>query len=396
MRKPTTDPKTGKLKWPKLGYGGGSWEWDEARQECVLRFMVGAGRTKVRSAVSCADAINKRDARLKQVEANQALLGQLRNGNATVNQLVAAWLEFHVGKQKPTTRDLYFYCQRIVLAQPLGAMVAREVTRGDVQTMFVSLTPVPYGESTLKKVRSVLGRAFEFGKDYGFNTENPAKGAGFGGKARKPRDETPHLDADQYPVMAEYLINNESTVNTALLMGLLCGLRPGEILALQWDVIDFKAGTLTVKRGMQRSESGRVRTIVDEVKTDGTRQNNSRRTIKMPPQAIDALRRMYVDRDISRKVVFTYSADGKPLRFEGLRWHCEKACVAIGTHQVSPHGLRHSCGSMMLHLGNTPDYCARYLGHSLSVFLETYRHDMTDVVIDPSDALGDFLAKRVQ
>jgi integrase len=393
MRKPATDPKTGKLKWPKLERGMGSWEWDEARQECVLRFMVNGNRTKVRSGVSTTEAIAKRDARMRQVEADNAAMVRLRNGRATVNQVVAKWLEFHIGAQKPTTRDLYVYCQRIIAAHPLGQMVASEVTKGDVQNMFVSLTPVPYGVSTLKKVRSVLGRAFEFGKDYGFNTENPALGAGFGGKARKPRDETPHLNAEQYPRMAAYLLDNPSPSNTALLVTLLCGLRPGEVLGMQWDVIDWQAGTLTVKRGMQRSQNGRVQTIVDEVKTSGTRQNNSKRTIKMPPQAVEALRRLYVERDISRKVVFN-RPDGKPLRFDGLRWHCEKACVAVGVHQVSPHGLRHSCGSMMLHLGNTPDYCARYLGHSLAVFLETYRHDMTDVVIDPSDALGDFLAKH--
>jgi integrase len=355
MRKPATDPKTGKLKWPKLERGMGSWEWDEARQECVLRFMVNGNRTKVRSGVSTTEAIAKRDARMRQVEADNAAMVRLRNGRATVNQVVAKWLEFHIGAQKPTTRDLYVYCQRIIAAHPLGQMVASE--------------------------------------DYGFNTENPALGAGFGGKARKPRDETPHLNAEQYPRMAAYLLDNPSPSNTALLVTLLCGLRPGEVLGMQWDVIDWQAGTLTVKRGMQRSQNGRVQTIVDEVKTSGTRQNNSKRTIKMPPQAVEALRRLYVERDISRKVVFN-RPDGKPLRFDGLRWHCEKACVAVGVHQVSPHGLRHSCGSMMLHLGNTPDYCARYLGHSLAVFLETYRHDMTDVVIDPSDALGDFLAKH--
>ena len=367
MRKPT--------KWPDLGYGGGSWEWDEFHKSVVLRFMIDGKRVKVRSGVSTADAIAKRDARRGDAVADAERHTRLINGDLTVAELMGAWLthrfgtseaEVYRGTKAPGTQDKYRRSAKLVAAQPLGAMRASDVNLGKVDAMLVGMANT-YGTSVLKSVRSHLAMAFDYGIRNGYAAVNPARGAEMPEWARGPK-EVKWLDAQQFPVMRRYLVEHESPANTALLVGLLTGLRPGEVLALQWDAVDFKEGTLEVKRNMQRSKNGRARTVVDGAKTV-----KSLRIVEMTPDLTTALRRLRQNRPFGSMFV---NGQGNPLNFFNLRRACWVACRAIGVAPITPHQLRHSNGSMLLDLGVKPTHVADHLGHGLDVLSNTYRHKM--------------------
>ena len=63
--------------------------------------------------------------------------------------------------------------------------------------------------------------------------------------------------------------------------GLMLGLRPGELLGLAWDNIDFDNGVLRVTQALKR-ERGEL--IIGEQKTA-----SSRRALLMPTPVIEAL-----------------------------------------------------------------------------------------------------------
>ena len=63
------------------------------------------------------------------------------------------------------------------------------------------------------------------------------------------------------------------------------GFRPGELLALRWEDVDFKAGTLTVSGTVKRTkERGLIR-------QEHPKSERSQRTVTAPKFAMDALRR---------------------------------------------------------------------------------------------------------
>ena len=64
-----------------------------------------------------------------------------------------------------------------------------------------------------------------------------------------------------------YLNANPSVTNTALLVMLITAMRPGEVLGLDWSNISLETGDVNVCQGVQRSEDGRVRTVVPILKT---------------------------------------------------------------------------------------------------------------------------------
>jgi integrase len=62
--------------------------------------------------------------------------------------------------------------------------------------------------------------------------------------------------------------------------GLLMGLRPGELLGLQWTAVDFRAERLRVHQSLKREHN---KLVVGEPKT-----LRSRRTLDMPGLVVDA------------------------------------------------------------------------------------------------------------
>jgi integrase len=205
------------------------------------------------------------------------------------------------------------------------------------------------------------------------------QGSEFGGGVRQPKDHV-WLDADEFPRMRAYLNGQDESVYVALSVILLCGLRPGEVLALRWDAVDFDTGRIKVFRNVQRSNGGRVYTLVDQVKT-----TNSLRTVEMPLDLSARLRKLHQERPFGPIFV---NGQNHALTFYNLRLHCKKACAAIGAGEVTPHGLRHSNGSYLLDIRVPPKDVAQHLGHTLAVFLKTYHHKMREVV-STAAALGD-------
>ena len=380
MRKPKVWP-------PKVAgwrRGSGSWLWDESRTLTPfgLQFWLGGERKRVWGE-STSTCINKRDELLAAVAAAQVEVDRLDHGDATVAELYEAWLTFHLGKRDPTTEDLYDRSRVVIMRDKIAGKVARTVTMGQVEDMMQQARRKdgkPYSASMLKKVRGHLGMAYDFGIRRGYATENPARGAEMPGNATQPAKPS-WLNAEQFVMMRDHLDANRSVPNVALLTMLLTGMRPGETLALMWDAVDWDRRDITVKRSVQQSNGGRVRTVVDFLKGHAP----PRLLHDVPVDLMTALRELHNDHPFS----FAFPDDtGKdPLRFEGLRWHCAKACVAAGVPVVSPHKLRHTLGSMMLEAGESPANIADHLGHSLEVFMETYGHPMRKVSV--ARLLGD-------
>jgi integrase len=67
----------------------------------------------------------------------------------------------------------------------------------------------------------------------------------------------------------------------------LCGLRPGELLGITWDDIGFEAGLIRVRHSLKALPGPDGRTVLrlPDLKTD-----RSRRTLKLPAKAAEALR----------------------------------------------------------------------------------------------------------
>jgi integrase len=119
------------------------------------------------------------------------------------------------------------------------------------------------------------------------------------------------------------------------------GLRVAELVDLRWDQVDFRSGTLHVRRVKQGTPS--VHPILgDELR---------------------ALRRLQREQVPKSPFVFT-SERGAPFTTAGFARMVERAGIEARLgFKVHPHMLRHACGYALANRGHDTRALQAYLGH---------------------------------
>ena len=173
---------------------------------------------------------------------------------------------------------------------------------------------------------------------------------------------------------------------------LLTGVRSEEARALTWEHVDLEAGTISVWRS--------VRAHGD------TKTNRSRRTLKLPEIAVEALRgqRQRQARERAEAgelwqeqgLVFTTSV-GTAYESHNLRRDFRRvtAVAGLGARWV-PKELRTSFVSMMSYQGVPVEEIARLAGHASSRTTEViYRRELRQVITTGAEVMDQiFRSKR--
>ena len=172
-------------------------------------------------------------------------------------------------------------------------------------------------------------------------------------------------------------------------VALALGLRQGEALGLRWDDIDLDNATIIVRKQLQRIE-GKLQ--LTEPKTE-----RSRRTIALPPFAVDALR-LHRIRQLQEKLiggdgwnewnlVFT-SATGTPLDASNLSGQYHRLLRKANLPRKRFHDLRHTCATLLLLQGEDLRVVMEVLGHSqITLTANTYQHVMQSMKRKAADRM---------
>jgi integrase len=128
---------------------------------------------------------------------------------------------------------------------------------------------------------------------------------------------------------------------TMILVAYRHGFRASELVDLQWNQIDFEAGTMAVRRAKKGSPS----------------------THPIRGDELRALRRLAREQDPKSPFVFT-SERGAPFTTAGFARMIERAGEVAGLDfKAHPHMLRHACGFALANKGHDTRALQAYLGH---------------------------------
>lgn len=137
----------------------------------------------------------------------------------------------------------------------------------------------------------------------------------------------------------------------------LGGCRLGEVLGLQVEDVDCKAGTIRVKRG-KGPRGGKPRLIY-------------------MPNALIAAMVSYLDhradRELATDRVFASRLDDTPIAEVTIRRLCRVITGKTGI-KVAPHLLRHTCATLLRQGGIADRLSMDQLGHSSLTILQRYSH----------------------
>lgn len=165
-------------------------------------------------------------------------------------------------------------------------------------------------------------------------------------------------------------------------IGLVLGLRIGEILGLRWEDIDFTMTTLTVRRSYTNGQIGPPKT-------------RRERTVKMPPRVWSALLRHRERQAPGTAWLFPGRYESRPLSYPPARLWLKRMVAKAEIRDLGSHALRHTAATVMLSNGVLPPNAAQQLGHANpGVTMGTY-WSPSDDDRNPSDAVVAWLSREI-
>lgn len=204
--------------------------------------------------------------------------------------------------------------------------------------------------TTVRKHMLILNRMLE---DI-LKHKNPAKDI----KVPQPDEYTPYVLTDD-----EFKLIHESVKDTRdepiVLLAAWCGLRRGEIFALEWEDIDFKKGTININKSRSITEEG--------FKDKTPKSKNGLRTIVMPEELAEVLKQYRNKKGKISGHLFEVRPDTYTNYFKSF----------IEKNNLPPirfHDLRHYHASWLYNQGIPDLYAAQRLGHDIHVLKGIYQH----------------------
>ena len=154
-----------------------------------------------------------------------------------------------------------------------------------------------------------------------------------------------------------------------------CGLRKGEVRALDWNDIDFNNNTLTIRKGLSDNVNGK-RYIITSPKT-----LKSNRILPLSKKFIDDLKALKesVMKYTNFKEDWFVFGNELPLGDDAIRRRKNNNCKLANVKQIRLHDFRHSCASLLISKGADIKMVAEFLGHTkIDETLNTYAHMFTN------------------
>jgi integrase len=366
--------------------GGGTVFWDEDRG-CYtgqLSHYDAAGnrkRPKVHAATKaeCWEKLDDLRAELKKT-------GSAAPRDLTVGDLINDLLVHPPADWKSplTLVNRRNYAARITMT--LGKVKVARLTVAQVERFLADAAAEGLSADMLRRLRSTLRLAIRRAERDGTATRNVAALAEI---PAAPRRQSRSMNLDQ--IRALLGLDLTTWWRAYLTCAVMCGLRPGELLGLRWEDVDFKAGVLRVRKCLKAlpdPATGKRVLVLEELKTE-----RSKRTIRMPGQVVAAVLALRKEQATARlKLGAAYDVRGLAIVFgdgagapkwpQDVRSHFQTLCGRAGIGKGrTPREQRHTFVSVLSDSGVDIEQIADAVGHvNSTVTKAVYRHQIADEI----------------
>ncbi len=293
-------------------------------------------------------------------------------GRLSVREYLDQWLAGVEQKLRPSTHRRYSDLMRKHVVPVVGNVKLDKLSPLQVQRLYADRLDAGLSPTTVHQIHNILHRSLKQAIRWGLLTRNPTE------SVDAPRPVNPECktwNAEQ--TAAVLAVAEDDDLEALWRLALMCGLRRGELLGLQWQDIDLAQRTLAVRRTLSRGKGGVW--VLGEPKTA-----RGRRSIALPASCIESLRR-HRTRQLEHRLklgdlwhdhgfVFT-NGTGGPLHVNSLVNRFRRLIISVGVPPIRFHDLRHTCATLHLAGSAHPKVVQELLGHSdVGITLNRYIH----------------------
>jgi integrase len=299
--------------------------------------------------------------------------------DTTVAQVVQAMLDSPPAEWRSPITLAVYTARAEYIKGAIGATKLVRLTPGQVDAMLHQMAANGTKRRTILITLSLLVRAIRRAERDGLVGRNVAALAEMPPAADRP---SKAMTLEQTGKLLALDLSPwwRALVTTAVTLGL----RPGELLGLQWDDVDLETGVLRVRAALKQTAPGR-----DGLQRGALKTDQSRRTLRIPAPARTALTALRRDQAADRLrrgefygssgLVFCDNA-GLPPWPQNVRSRFRSLCGQAGIGEDwQLHELRHTFVSQMSQAGVDVEVIADHVGHvNSNVTRGIYRHVLAD------------------
>lgn len=299
----------------------------------------------------------------------------------TVTEFVQLYIDSRTpGRPSDGTLANYRVQLKNYIAPFIGTMPVNDLTKQAIQRWHRQLMEYPVhggkrsglAPRTIRSVHTLLSAAFNEALNDGLIHRNPCRGAT---PPKAPRSNRKRLTAEETRLLLAATDTHER-IGLLFRLGLFTLMRPGELMALQWDDIDWKRNTIRVDA--TRTYDSQFRQILGErAKTE-----SSHRTIAVTDDVMARLR-AHRHKQIEHRLEYAElwhdhdyifcRKDGRMLGQRTLVNTLDRLCAQAGVPRITPHELRHTGASLMVENNEHLKVISERLGHSsIAVTADVY------------------------
>ena len=332
---------------------------------------------------------SEQEVKRKYLQARQKIEdAKFQKLNPTVREYSEKWLEMHSALIQSSTLKGYTLAVQNYIVKPLGDMYMSDVTADDIKLAMVAVSK--RSSATYDLVNMLFKSIFYSAQYSNLIRDNPA--AKINAKGGVPRKEKEVLTDAQAELLLDTI--RELPPYVFVMIGLYSGLRREEILGLKWDCVFLDVNTpyIAVRRAWHSDHNRPV--VTGQLKTPA-----ARRDIPIPQPLVDCLR-AEKEKSISEYVIA--DKNGEPLSYSQFKriWNyirirgtqermiykyvngqavkkkfkpepgqkCvnRESIVYCLDFKVTPHQLRHTYITNLIHAGVDPKTVQYLAGHENS------------------------------
>jgi integrase len=311
----------------------------------------------------------------------------------TVAQFFARWLEDTAKHRvRPSTFRRYEEFTRLRVVPTLGKLPLAKLTPQHLSHLYAAQLDGGLSPRTVEFLHRTVHAALKEAVQWGLIARNPAAAV----KAPRPKP-PPIRPLDQTQAAALLAAAEDDPLEALYVLAIMLGMRQGELLGLQWADVDWEAGRVQVRHTLQWRKGGEW--SLDEPKT-----GHSRRTIRLPATALQALRAHRARQAEQRLAVgpawddhdlVFCNALGRPIEPTNLLHRSFKRLLDRSKlSRIRFHDLRHTYATLALRSGVLVKVVSETLGHaSIALTLDTYSHVLPDMQDDAATRMERLLGR---
>ena len=307
---------------------------------------------------------------LKELEYKKADSIFIKNNGIPICELMRFLVERKL-QMNIISNQQYGRCMKIIKSieeNGIGKKDISETKSEDIQNFFNSLTH--YSNHYIEKFTNQFSQVFRYAHTKGYIRLNPMSDI-YKPKSIKKDKIVRAMELEEQQQLTEYLKSktiDEEPYKNVFLIQLYCGLRVGEVLALQYDDIDLKNNLIHVNKTLTRDEDEKV------IMGNTTKTFSGIRDIPIQPIILEELKEQKEKAKEHFNNQLFISSNGRYADPRNVNNVLKRIMVnTCHVADITTHSLRHTFGTRCIESGIAPVVVQRLMGHKdISVTLNTY------------------------